>query len=70
MIGLGRAGLFVGAPLRVLKFKGDQRLILLDIPAGHLRGRTEIAFEDEDKQDRFSNGPGDLSETAGARPQG
>jgi hypothetical protein len=45
MIAIGRAGLFAGAPLRVLKFKGDQRLSLLDIPAGHLRGKAGIAFK-------------------------
>jgi hypothetical protein len=45
MIAIGRAGLFVGAPLRVPKFKGGQGLILLDIPAGNLKGRAPIARE-------------------------
>jgi hypothetical protein len=46
MIAIGRAGLFVGAPLRVPKFKGDQGLSLLDIPAGHLKGEAKIAFDE------------------------
>jgi len=68
MSAIGRAGLFAGAPLRVLKFKGDQRLGLLDIPAGHLKGKGEIALS-QGGQNRYSNGPGDLSETAGAEAQ-
>ena len=34
MIAIGRADLFVGAPLRVPKFKGDQGLNLFGHPGG------------------------------------
>ena len=71
MSAIGRAGLLVGAPLRVPKFKGDQGLNFLDIPAGHLKRKAPIAFEFEAakpvlvfREEELQ--PGDLSETAGA----
>jgi hypothetical protein len=47
MSAIGRAGLLVGAPLRVPKFKGDQGLNFLGIPAGHLKRKAPIALEFE-----------------------
>jgi len=57
MTGIGRAGPFVGAPLRVLTIQWWALDDLLDIPAGHLRGG----------KGSFSNWlTRDLSKTAGA----
>jgi hypothetical protein len=68
----GVPALFVGTPLRVLTFIVIGGFNLLDIPAGHLKGRAKVALEFGGTRRRFSffrkkgKGSVDLSETAGA----
>jgi hypothetical protein len=72
MSAIGRAGLLVGAPLRVLKFKGDQGLNLFGHPGGTSEKEGTDCFRALRPQNRFwffregKLQPGDLSETAGA----